>query len=46
MSSTSSAVAPDPELAAEQTAVADLYRRLDATRAHALTRFRQALAMP
>jgi DNA helicase IV len=46
LSSTSSAVAPDPELAAEQTAVADLYRRLDATRAHALTRFRQALAMP
>ena len=46
MSSTSSAVPLDPELAAEQTAVADLYRRLDATRAHAVTRFRQALAMP
>jgi DNA helicase IV len=46
LSSTSSAVDPDPDLTAEQAAVADLYRRLDATRAHALTRFRQALAMP
>ncbi|MCU1620162.1 MAG: helD [Modestobacter sp.] len=46
MSSSSRDVAPDPDLATEQIAVADLYRRLDATRAHAVTRFRQALAMP
>src|SRR3712207_9195976 len=46
LSSTSSPVPSDPELATEQVAVADLYRRLDAARAHAVTRFRQALAMP
>ncbi|HEV7869907.1 MAG TPA: helicase [Modestobacter sp.] len=46
LSSSSRDVAPDPDLTAEQVAVADLYRRLDATRAHAVTRFRQALAMP
>jgi DNA helicase IV len=46
LSSTSPTVPSDPELTAEQAAVADLYRRLDATRAHAVTRFRQALAMP
>src|SRR3954451_10277194 len=46
LSSTSPAVTQDPEPAAEQTAVADLYRRLDAARELAVTRFRQALAMP
>ncbi|CCH89635.1 DNA/RNA helicase, superfamily I [Modestobacter italicus] len=46
MSSSSQGVAPDPDLAAEQTAVTDLYRRLDAARELAVTRFRQALAMP
>src|SRR3712207_5810282 len=45
LSSTSSATT-DPDLAAEQTAVTDLYRRLDAARELAVTRFRQALAMP
>src|SRR4051794_8474396 len=44
--STSPPVTHDPEVAAEQTAVADLYRRLDAARELAVTRFRQALAMP
>src|SRR4051812_10999926 len=46
LSSTSPPVTHDPEVAAEQTAVADLYRRLDAARELAVTRFRQALAMP
>ena len=46
MSSTSPAHRPDPELTSEQTAVTDLYRRLDAARELAVTRFRQALAMP
>jgi DNA helicase IV len=46
LSSTSPAVPSDPDLVVEQAAVADLYRRLDATREHAVTRFRQALAMP
>ncbi|MGY1858338.1 HelD family protein [Modestobacter sp. SYSU DS0290] len=36
----------DPERAAEQPAVDDLYRRLDAARELAVMRFRQALAMP
>src|SRR3954454_16260408 len=44
--STSPPVTHDPEVAAEQTAVTDLYRRLDAARELAVTRFRQALAMP
>ena len=38
--------ASGPELAAEQVAVTDLYRRLDANREHAVYRFKQALAMP
>ena len=46
MSSSPPDAAPDPELAAEQTEVSDLYRRLDAARQLAVTRFRQALAMP
>ncbi len=46
MSSTPSSDVPHPELAAERAAVADLYRRLDAARELAVTRFRQALAMP
>src|SRR4051794_2593438 len=46
LSSTSSAAPSVPDLAAEQTAVTDLYRRLDAARELAVTRFRQALAMP
>src|SRR3954451_9116906 len=46
LSSTSPALAPAPDLAAEESAVADLYRRLDAARELAVTRFRQALAMP
>ena len=37
---------PDADLVAEQSAVTDLYRRLDAARELAVTRFRQALAMP
>jgi DNA helicase IV len=40
------AVVPDPDLVTEQLAVTDLYRRLDAARELAVTRFRQALAMP
>ncbi|WP_222195403.1 HelD family protein [Modestobacter italicus] len=43
---TDSAAGADPELAAEQVAVTDLYRRLDANRDHAVHRFKQALAMP
>ncbi|WP_369141020.1 HelD family protein [Modestobacter versicolor] len=46
MSSSPPDAAPDPALAAEQTAVTDLYRRLDAARELAVTRFRQALAAP
>ncbi|MEU2348701.1 helicase [Modestobacter sp. NPDC049651] len=37
---------PDSDLAREQTAVDDLYRRLDDARELAVTRFKQALAMP
>jgi hypothetical protein len=40
LSSSSQDVAPDPDLAAEQVAVTDLYRRLDAARELAVTRFR------
>ena len=36
----------DPDVQAEQTAVTDLYRRLDDARDLAVTRFKQALAMP
>ncbi|WP_299958956.1 AAA family ATPase [uncultured Modestobacter sp.] len=43
---TDPAAGADPELAAEQVAVTDLYRRLDANRDHAVHRFKQALAMP
>src|ERR671932_29182 len=46
LSSTSSAVVPDPALSTEQASVDDLYRRLDDARELAVTRFRQALAMP
>src|SRR3954462_3094891 len=46
LSSTSSAAPSVPDLAAEQTAVTDLYRRLDAARELAVTRFRQGLALP
>jgi len=48
VSSTSPCTEPEQtaELAGEQAAVADLYRRLDANREHAVYRFKQALAMP
>ncbi|WP_369134693.1 helicase [Modestobacter sp. I12A-02662] len=46
MSSPSPSVPDAADLPAEQTAVTDLYRRLDAARELAVTRFRQALAMP
>ncbi|WP_222270773.1 HelD family protein [Modestobacter marinus] len=46
MSSASPLVPDAPDLQAEQTAVTDLYRRLDDARELAVTRFRQALAMP
>ena len=46
LSSSSQDVSPDPDLAAEQGCVTDLYRRLDAARELAVTRFRQALATP
>ncbi|MCZ2840001.1 HelD family protein [Modestobacter sp. VKM Ac-2985] len=46
MSSPSQDAAPEPAVSAEQAAVTDLYRRLDAARELAVTRFRQALASP
>src|SRR4051812_15704918 len=46
LSSPSPLVPDAPDLQAEQTAVTDLYRRLDDARELAVTRFKQALAMP
>ena len=46
MPATPSDVVPDPELAREQEYVSDLYARLDAARAHAEQRWKQAITWP